>query len=297
MRCDHCSRDAIILQRYSGLCLCPDHFRLNLAARAKRAIRAHGWIRTGDRIAVALSGGVASSSLLHLLSVHFGIRRDLSLVALTVDEDGSPGRDLDRIQEFARGLGVEWESTSFAEEFGDSLDGIPVTGDGGPSISCSTHLRQHALASLAVRAGATRLALGTSLDDEARAVLAHVLRGNASRLMYRRVTSGCGIPLIMPFERIPEAELALYAELNLEGCTRKRRTRGLGPFESEAWRFLDQFTSRHPSTPFTLARMGEALSGSDGSPGGDPGPRAGCGEPCAGPCPARVTNDRVAGHG
>ena len=47
MRCDRCSRDAIIYQRYSGLHLCEAHFQDTLVARAKRTIRAHGWIRRG----------------------------------------------------------------------------------------------------------------------------------------------------------------------------------------------------------------------------------------------------------
>ncbi|MDD1668246.1 MAG: tRNA(Ile)-lysidine synthase, partial [Methanomicrobiales archaeon] len=90
MRCDRCGKDAIVHQRYSGLRLCGDHLQLDLAARVRRTIRAHGWIRSGDRIAIALSGGTGSSSLLHFLSAQFGNRPDLSLLAISVDEGTGP---------------------------------------------------------------------------------------------------------------------------------------------------------------------------------------------------------------
>ncbi len=173
MECDRCGRDAIVFQRYSGLHLCGDHFQRNLAARVKRTIRARGWIRTGDRIAVALSGGASGSSLLHFLSAHFGMRPDLSLVAITVDEGGDLSRDTHRIQRFVEGMKIEWAGTSFTEEFGDN----PVTDAGNLPVPCRDLLRNHALNSLAGRMGATKLALGTTLDDGARSVLLSVLRG------------------------------------------------------------------------------------------------------------------------
>ncbi|HQD25394.1 MAG TPA: tRNA(Ile)-lysidine synthase, partial [Methanoculleus thermophilus] len=68
MKCSKCRREAIIYQRYSGLHLCEQHFNRDFEAKAKRAIREHRWIQSGDTVAVALSGDGDSSALLYFLS-------------------------------------------------------------------------------------------------------------------------------------------------------------------------------------------------------------------------------------
>ena len=293
MRCDRCVRDAIVFQRYSGLHLCGDHFQMDLVSRAKRTIRARGWIRTGDRIAVALSGGRSSGSLLHFLSAHFGMRRDLSLVAITVDEGTGSGRDMSRIERLAEGIGIEWAGTSFAEEFG----GSPEAGSGCLPGSCRDLLRSHALTSLARRMGATRLALGTTLDDEARSVFFSVLRGEAARLLARSPHGGGGIPRIRPFLRIPGQEVALYARLNTPGCDPDPGPRAPDPLENEAGRILAEYTNRHPGAMFSLVNLGEALTEGSVPESGEPRPCGECRERCATTCPARRILDRVTGHG
>ncbi len=297
MRCDRCGRDAIVFQRYSGLHLCGDHLQRDLVARAKRTIRARGWIRTGDRIAVALSGGRSSGALLHFLSAHFGNRPDLSLVAITVDEGTGSGRDMNRIARLAEGMGIEWAGTSLAEEFGSTLDGIPAAGDGNPACLCCGVLRGCALISLAGRMGATRLALGTHLDDEARAVFLSVLRGEAVSLIRPPRLGDGRISLVRPFLRIPGQEVALYARLNTPGCDPDPGPRAPDPLENEAGRILDEYTNRHPGAMFSLVNLGEALSEGSVPESGEPRPCTICREQFATSCPARQVLDRVKGHG
>ncbi|MGA2934382.1 MAG: ATP-binding protein [Methanomicrobiales archaeon] len=293
MKCDRCSREAIIYQRYSGLHLCESHFQDTLVARAKRTIRAHGWIQTGDRIAIALSGGMSSSSLLHFLSVHFGMRRDLSLVAITVDEGTGPCRDMGRIKRTAEGMGVGWAGTSFAEEFGIT----PEMGNGHIPGSCRGILRGHALTSLASRVGATKLALGTNLDDEAGSVLQTVLRGEAAGLMCHPRLGNGRIPLVRPFLRIPGQEVALYALLNVPGPVQEVGPHAPDKQGSETWRILAEYTNRHPAAPFSLVHLSEALSEMEGHTSREPYICERCSGPCVPSCPARGILDQVTGHG
>jgi hypothetical protein len=296
MGCDRCGRDAIVLQRYSGLRLCGDHFRENLEARARRTMRAQGGIRSGDRIAIGLSGGPGASSLLHFLSAHFGMRRDLSLVAITVDEGPGTGLDMPRIRRIAEAMGIPWAGTSLSRECGES-PAIPPSGAGSLPPACFAGLREHALASLAARVGATKLALGTNLDDEARFIFLQVLRGEGCRLLRRPPSGSAGIPRIMPFLRVPGAELSLYARLTVPGFLRGDRPLAPDPLEDEVWRCLDGFTCRHPSTLFSLAGLGEALSGAGGSQSRESYPCGDCGESPPPGCPARGIHDRGVGHG
>ena len=291
MRCDRCGKDAIVHQRYSGLRLCRDHLQLDLAARVRRTIRAHGWIRSGDRIAIALSGGTGSSSLLHFLSAQFGNRPDLSLLAISVDEGTGPSHDLKGIERLAEGIGIEWAGTSFAKEFGDISSGFSH-----PPGPCREILRNHALTSLAGRWGATKIALGTTLDDEARSVLLSVLRGDEDRLAGRLSLSGTGIPRIRPFLRIPAEEVALYARLNLPGLEPQCPSNPRDPLEDCVQQILNEYTARHPAAPFSLGNLGEALRYQGVTKPRRPQPCEGCGELYSASCPARLILDRVTGH-
>jgi tRNA(Ile)-lysidine synthase TilS/MesJ len=268
MRCDRCSREAVLFQEYSGLRLCGDHAMASLESRAKRLIRARRWIRPGDRIAIGLSGGPCSSSLLHFLSVNFGMRRDLSLVAITVDDGPVSGgcTGMSRARRIAEGMGVEWEGTGIQGERQDLPREIRLPGSGEGHPSLHPGLRDHALVSLASSVGATRLALGTSLDTLAKALFLDVVQGEAPRLMGDPDEGGEGIPLILPFSRIPGEELLLYARLNGIDCLPGVRPGTPGSFEEEAGRMLAGYTRRHPSTLFSLANMAESLGG-QGQPG------------------------------
>ena len=294
MRCDRCGRDAIIFQHYSGLHLCGDHLQRDLVTRAKRTIRAHGWIRSGDRIAVALSGGTNSSSLLHFFSAQFGMRPDLSLVAITVDEGmGLPG-DMNGIERLAEGMGIEWAGTSLAREFGKALE----TENGPLPIFCRDILRASALTSLAGRMGVTKVALGTTLDDGARSVLLSVLRGEPERLLGRPRPGEGEIPRIRPFLRIPAEEVALYARLNFPGdAGTAPRPQSRDPLWSEVRRVLSEYTNRHPAAPFSLVNLGDALQEQHVPGPVGPEPCDGCRERLATSCPARRIPGEVKGNG
>jgi tRNA(Ile)-lysidine synthase TilS/MesJ len=262
MRCDRCGKDAILFQEYSGLRLCGDHALISLESRAKRTIRARGWVRPGDRIAIGLSGGPCSSSLLHFLSAHFGTRRDLFLVALTAGGDPASGGcpDLAGARRMADGLGVEWEGIPDPGRAGDPRR---ETGAPGPGGTLPGPLYR-ALVSLATGLGATKLALGTSLDARAGAVFLDVIRGDGPRLRRRPDRDGVTIPLVLPFSRVPEEELLLYARLKGIDPLTGKRPEAPGSFEEEAGRLLHGYTRRHPSTPFSVVNLAGSLAGEGG---------------------------------
>jgi tRNA(Ile)-lysidine synthase TilS/MesJ len=311
VRCDRCGREAVHFQRYSGLRLCGEHLGASLESRAKREIRAGGGIRQGDRIAVGLPGGPDSSSLLRFLSVHFGMRRDISLFAITVD-GGGPGGDLDlaRVRGIAEGMGVRWAVTSPIGEGGEAGGVARPPDDGGDARSRHTRLRDHALTSLALELGATKLALGTSLDDVAREVFLHVIRGDPARLLWKKEGRG-EIPVVRPFSRIPREELLLYARLNGIDFIPEEARAAPGSLGNEAERLLADYAGRHPSALFSLASTGRALAGMPWHPSGGPGmettrhpgrrlvvepePSPGTGAPA--PSPPRGRFNRVKGHG
>ncbi|WP_214041622.1 TIGR00269 family protein [Methanoculleus sp.] len=260
MQCSKCRRDAVIFQRYSGLHLCEQHFNRDFEAKAKRAIREHRWIESGDTVAVALSGGKDSSAVLFFLHRLLGERRDVRLMAITVDEGIRGYRDPGQAQKIAERIGVvPWVTASFAEEYGVTLD--EIVGRKGTGLSCSYCgvLRRALMNRIAREEGVTKFAYGFNLDDEAQSVLMNVLRGDAERLTRpMREVEGM-VPRIKPFMYIPEREVALYAFLHVEGFDLAGCPYAADALRGDVRGILDAYTYRHPATKYSLVNLGETL--------------------------------------
>ncbi|HOI57785.1 ATP-binding protein [Methanoculleus sp.] len=259
MQCSKCRRDAVIYQRYSGLHLCEQHFNRDFEAKAKRAIREHRWIASGDTVAVALSGGKDSSAVLYFLHKLLRERRDVRLMAITVDEGISGYRDPARARAIAENIGVPWMTASFQNEYGITLD--EIVGRKGTNLSCSYCgvLRRALMNRLAREHGVTKFACGFNLDDEAQSVLEHVLRGDPDRLTRpMREVEGM-VPRIKPFMYIPEREVALYSFLHVEGFDLAGCPYAGDVLQGDVREILDEYTSRHPATKYALVNLGEAL--------------------------------------
>jgi uncharacterized protein (TIGR00269 family) len=282
MQCSKCRREAIIYQRYSGLHLCEQHFNRDFEAKAKRAIREHRWIESGDRVAVALSGGKDSSAVLFFLHSLLGERRDVRLMAITVDEGIAGYRDTDLARKISEGLGVPWVTASFRDAYGITLDEIVARKGTGLSCTYCGVLRRALMNRVAREEGVTKFAYGFNLDDEAQSVLMNVLRGDAAQLT-RPVREVEGmIPRIRPFIYIPEREVALYAFLHVEGFDAAGCPYAVGALRRDVRGVLDDYTYRHPATKYSLVRLGEALRRTGTAPETVFGVCERCGEPMPG---------------
>jgi tRNA(Ile)-lysidine synthase TilS/MesJ len=259
MDCDKCRRPAIVYQRYSGMHLCTRHFQEDCEKKAKRAIRKHSWIHPGDRIGIAMNGGVHSTALAYFLSSLLLKRRDIDLVALTIDEGIAHYRDPARARDIAQSLGIPWYMTSFREVSGVTMDEIMRRKEEPGSCSRCRLLRTHGLTVLAAEHGVTRIALGKNLDDFAGSVLRNILRGEPGRPLPQEVPEDTGIPRMTPFMDIPEREVALYAILQQSGCEP-----GICPYSRDTFRVdvatrLNEYSYHHPATRYALVHLGEDL--------------------------------------
>lgn len=285
MLCSKCRRPAVVYQRYSGLHLCRMHFSADFEAKAKRAIRVHHWIAPHDRIAVAMSGGKDSSALLFFLHRLVGKRKDVELVAITIDEGIEGYRDPSIARRIAERMGVPHFTISFRDVFGITVDEIVKRK--GDRLSCSYCgvLRRQCLNRAAKEHGINRLALGFNLDDEAQTVLMNVLRGDADRLLRPAEPAEGMVQRIRPFTYIPEREVALYAFYHVEGFELGRCPYAHNALRNDIRRLLNDYAWRHPSARYSLVGLGEHLarmrSGQQAA-----GVCATCGEPALGPCRA-----------
>jgi tRNA(Ile)-lysidine synthase TilS/MesJ len=259
MRCDKCGREPVIHQRYSGLHLCREHFIADFEAKAKRAIRTHGGLARGDRIAVVLTGSGAGCALLQFLSGLTGRRRDIALSAIVIDETPSWSGSLLQVRAFAEAGGVEWFRASFSEELG--VRPADRAGDTGNAGSCRNTLMQVLVHRIARRAGITKLAFSTCLEDRAESVLVQVLRGTPGRLFRVPGVPAGQVEHIRPFMYAPFDEVCLYGELTTGLKETERYCPPSDTLAAEARDFIREYSARHPSTPHSLAGFGGALAG------------------------------------
>ncbi len=241
MECDHCRREAILFQPYSGQHLCDRHFALDLERRAKRVIRKNRWISSKDRVALAVRGNGRGMALLYFMGTVFGKRRDLSFFVLPIDE-----RDGERAGEIKR-----WVNEFGFEQIRISLqDGHLEPQEDWCSCSAGTE-GDHRIWSIAQEHGATRIALDATVEDEAYDMVKDILCGDVSRLF----TSDSSLVCIRPFHAIPEEEVLLYAHIKTGIPLEARSSMDGSGLRKE----LQEFSSRRPATPFALAQLREGL--------------------------------------
>jgi uncharacterized protein (TIGR00269 family) len=173
-------------------------------------------VKDGECIAVAVSGGKDSTAL--LLCLHKILDgRDKELVAITVDEGIAGYRDdtITSARAIAASLGIEQKIVSFRDLYGYNLDDMVQGKEVAPCTYCGV-FRKKALNRMAKLLGATKVATGHNLDDEAQSIMMNYLKGDIERLMRfrpRKVQPGL-VPRIKPLREIPEKEIALYCMVN-----------------------------------------------------------------------------------
>ena len=126
----------------------------------RRAVDDYQMIDDGDRIAVGISGGKDSLTLLEVLcDLRIFYPKKFEIVAITVDM-GFEGADFSEVAELCRRLDVEYrvEKTDIAKIIFD------VRKESNPCSLCAK-MRRGSLHSAAQEAGCNKVALGHHFDD------------------------------------------------------------------------------------------------------------------------------------
>lgn len=214
--CTNCGGNPFYTRRYSGEILCASCFNASIVDKARRTVSKYHMIRPGERVAVAVSGGKDSLSLLKVLTGLYAPHRN-SLVSISVDEGVAGYRDeaLEHARSVAKELGIDQVVVSYKELFGLSLDEALGWEDRDIS-SCSFCgvFRRRAIDEAAVRAGASVVATAHNLDDCVQTFLMNLMHGDVNRLGWLDPTysgSSFAVRRVKPFMEIYEEEVALFA--------------------------------------------------------------------------------------
>lgn len=213
--CDACSKPSVAHLRYSGQRLCSDHLREFVERRVKKEISRQGGLRSG-RIAVAYSGGKDSTTALQLVHDLARDRRDVEVVALTIDEgiQGYRPAALEVAGRFTARLGVEHVVKRVQDFAGVTMDQLhALDTDLGQCSFCGV-FRRRLMNDFAKEVGATRLVTGHNLDDVAQTILMNLAAADLEKLAkmgpHDEAKPGL-VPRLLPLRTIPETEVYLYA--------------------------------------------------------------------------------------
>jgi len=270
LQCVKCGAKAVYYSVYSGHSFCAKCFMKSVEQRVRATINRYKLFDPKDRILIAISGGKDSQVLATIIAKIEKGFPGATLSALIVDE-GVPGYrnfGLKRSRELCDELGIELTTTSFKELFGYSLPEIASAAEKrGVSLRACTFcgvLRRRAINIKAKELGATKVATGHNLDDEAQTALMNLLRGDALRLLRlgpKPVEEFPGfVPRVKPLRYIPEKETTLYAyfkgyPLYEVECPYVRES-----MRDEIRFILNEIEGRHPGTKYAIVRAVDRLS-------------------------------------
>ena len=223
--CTLCKKnDAIYMRRYSGERLCKKCFKESIEDKVRTTISKYKMFELNDKIAVAVSGGKDSLSLLHILADIEKNFPQASVCAITVDEGIKGYRDeaLKFAAKNCQELGIKHKIVSFKEMYKITLDELAdiIRGEEKNELSPCSYcgvLRRRALNTAARQTNANKLATAHNLDDETQTILLNIIHGDAVRIARVKPVLGQGYPKLIqrvkPFCEVPEKEIALYAYL------------------------------------------------------------------------------------
>lgn len=251
MKCTRCSEKAVFLHPT----LCKKHFCQHVEKKVDGTIKKWKLITKKDKIVVGVSGGKDSLTLLSLLQKH-----NKNLLALCIDEGIAGYREhtVRDMKKFCVQYSIPYKIISYKTEFGLTLDEMLAKLKEKPCTVCGT-FRRYLLNKKAREFGATKLATGHNMDDEAQAVLMNVFRHQFDILprlgpLTGVVQDSYFIPRIKPLYEVTEKETAAYAFLQGFSIQFTECPHSVHAYRGEVGEFLNNLEKEHRGTKKRVLR-------------------------------------------
>lgn len=262
VKCTFCDQNAIFSRPYSGEKLCRKCFIASIERRVCFTISEFRMFTPKDHIALALSGGKDSISLLYILSK---IEKDFpnsTLTAISIDEGirGYREEAIDHVRERCQKLNVPLHIYSFQKIYGKTLDQIAKKAKVEGRLSICSYcgvLRRKALNLAAKDIQATKLALAHNLDDEVQSMFLSVIRGDLYSLTRVRPIleklSGF-VQRVKPLCQIMEREIVLYAHLKGIRFQKTSCPYSESSMRNDVRRFINHLEAQHSGVKYAIYR-------------------------------------------
>ncbi len=157
---------------------CKNCFIRFFERKVYKTIRNYKLIEKKDKVAVGISGGKDSISCLYILNQILS-RQGREVHAILIDEgiEGYRNKTIEDAKKFCKENKIPLKIVSVMKEFGFTLDDYLRKTRKNPCTACGV-FRRYLLNRTARELGATKIATGHNLDDEAQTILMNQFKGN-----------------------------------------------------------------------------------------------------------------------
>ena len=212
MKCRGCQSKAVIKLPSHNSAFCPDCFDRFSLSQTKKAIADYGMMKAEDHVLVAVSGGKDSLALWDILT-RLGYRTTGFHLDLGIGEYSAESRG--HVEAFASRHSLPLVVESLRESVNGSVTEI-AQATRRPACSGCGMSKRYFFNKVALATGATVLATGHNLDDEASRLFGNLLHWHDEYLAKNRpdlpAISGLA-KKVKPLVRLTEKEMAAYAFL------------------------------------------------------------------------------------
>lgn len=182
-KCIKCSSKPFVYLKYANAAFCREHFVDFFVQRIKKNIRKYKMIKEKEKIAIGVSGGKDSVSLLHALSSLkkemkfelYGIVLDLGIKNFSEESVKAAETNLKNVE-------IEYEVFNIKKEYGFTLEDMVMRIKYRNPCSICGVIKRYLLNKLATEIKADKLATGHNLDDFARFLLTEFISMNIDAL-------------------------------------------------------------------------------------------------------------------
>src|SRR5213080_460955 len=197
--CTVCQRNPGYFRReYEGKVLCKSCFRESLERKVRRTISHWEMFSPDDHVAVAVSGGKDSLTLLMILHKLWKRFPRTRITAVTVDEGIAGYREeaVDLATKYCKNLGVEHEVVSFKDLYGYGLDDF-LKNKQERMTACSYCgvFRRKAINLAAKKVGANKIATAHNLDDIVQTYMLNLfqamLSDSSGSVLFSKIPADC----------------------------------------------------------------------------------------------------------
>jgi uncharacterized protein (TIGR00269 family) len=257
--CRKCGGQAAIRVEYAKMNLCEKCFLEFYEKKVRETVLRYRMFEKDDRVAVAVSGGKDSASLLFALRKCFPEVR-FSALHINVGIPAYSEECEARVRELVERIGVELILYDIRKKLGISIPDFSKTIFRDRICSPCGTVKRYLLNKVAWEKGFTKVATGHNLDDLAETIFSAYLQGDIAQLVRLKPVAPSTHPKLVakvkPLWNVTEKENLIYAELNQlpvrkepcplsPGARSKERKAVLDFVESRIRGFKHTFMSSH----------------------------------------------------
>lgn len=250
MKCKKCKDNAVLASPN----YCQEHFMAYLETKVKKTITQFKLLTQNDKIVVAVSGGKDSLTLLYLLNKWYK-----RITALAIDEGihGYREHTLVTLKQFCKQYKIPLHIVSYKKEFGKSLDDfLKQNPEMKPCTLCGA-FRRYLLNKKARELGASKIATGHNLDDEAQVIVMNLLRASPSQSARLGPSSGIikdkrFIPRVKPLYLCAEKEITIYSHLKNFGIQYGECPNIVKSMRYDVGNLLNEYEQEHKGTKLSI---------------------------------------------